>query len=187
MKRRVAIPHGVATLGHPRIQHFTKSGNSFKVVCANNFSNRIEAINKMLEIYFKECLFFTANRLSRIISKMAEDEFAPTGLSPTAAFLMMTVLEKEGISQKDICQALHLQPSTITRLIASLEAKGYLSSRSEGRMSLIFSTDQGRDLESRIHECWNKLRQRYNTILKSHDDELSLQLYEVSNQLENTE
>jgi len=138
----------------------------------------------MLEIYFKECLYFTANRLSRIISKMADDEFAPTGLSPTSAFLMMTVLENEGISQKDICQVLHLQPSTITRLIASLEAKGYLYSRSEGRMSLIFATDLGRDIESQIHECWHKLRQRYNTILKSQDDELSLQLYEVSNRLE---
>jgi DNA-binding MarR family transcriptional regulator len=118
---------------------------------------------------------------------MADDEFAPTGLSPTSAFLMMTVLEKEGISQKDICQSLHLQPSTITRLIASLEAKGLLNSRSEGRMSLIFVTDRGREIEGQIHECWHKLRQRYNTILKSQDDELSLQLYEVSNRLENTE
>lgn len=141
----------------------------------------------MLEIYFKECLYFTANRLSRIITKMAEDEFSLTGLSPTSAFLMMTVLENGGISQKDIGRILHLQPSTITRLIASLEAKGLLESRSEGRMSLIFATDRGKDMESRIHESWNKLRQRYNTILKSQDDELSLNLYEVSNRLDDAE
>lgn len=141
----------------------------------------------MLDIYFKECLYFTANRLSRIISKMAENEFAACGLTPTSAFLMMTVLEKDGISQKEIGQSLHLQPSTITRLIESLEAKGLLSSRQEGRKSLIFATDRGRELESRIHDSWNRLRQRYNTLLDSQDDELSLQLYEVSNRLEKSE
>ena len=30
----------------------------------------------MLNTYIKECLYFTANRLSRVITKMAEDEFA---------------------------------------------------------------------------------------------------------------
>ncbi|MBJ9992924.1 MarR family transcriptional regulator [Paenibacillus sp. S28] len=141
----------------------------------------------MLDTYFKECLYFTANRLSRIITKMAEDEFAPSGLNPTSAFLMLTVLEKDGISQKEIGQSLHLKPSTITRLIESLQAKGLLSSRQDGRMSLIYATDRGREMESQIHECWQKLRQRYNTILNSQDDELSLQLNEVSNRLESAE
>lgn len=65
----------------------------------------------------KECLYFTANRLGRIITKMAEDEFAVSGLSPTYAFLLMAVYEREGISQKELCEILHLQPSTITRFI----------------------------------------------------------------------
>lgn len=54
----------------------------------------------VLGTYLKECLYFTANRLGRVITKMAEDEFAASGLSPTSAFLLMAVFEKEGISQK---------------------------------------------------------------------------------------
>jgi DNA-binding MarR family transcriptional regulator len=138
----------------------------------------------LLEIYFKECLFFTANRLSRVITKMAEDEFAVNGMSPTAAFLLMSVYEKDGISQKELGQILHLQPSTVTRVIEKLVAKNLLYNRVEGRLSLIFATDKGKAMEVVINECWNNLRSRYNTILGKESDDLSLQIYEVSNQLE---
>ncbi|MFF2092301.1 MarR family winged helix-turn-helix transcriptional regulator [Paenibacillus sp. NPDC058174] len=141
----------------------------------------------MLDVYFKECLFFTGNRFSRIITKMAEDEFKVSGLSPTSAFLLMAVYEKDGISQKELGQILHLQPSTVTRAIEKLTASGLLYNRNEGRLSLIYATDKGKALEVSIHECWNNLRSRYNTILGEEGDQLSLQLYQVSDQLEKIE
>lgn len=141
----------------------------------------------MLDIYFKECLYFTANRLGRVITKMAEDAFAISGLSPTAAFLLMAAYEKDGISQKELGQILHLQPSTVTRLIEKLAAKNLLYNRVDGRLSLIYVTDKGRALEQTIHQCWDQLRERYATILGDEGDALSLHLYEVSNQLEKIE
>ena len=54
-------------------------------------------IDKLLH----HCLYFTANRMSRIITHMAEEEFRVTGISPTYAFLLMIVNENDGISQKD--------------------------------------------------------------------------------------
>ncbi|MDF2684163.1 MAG: transcriptional regulator, MarR family protein [Brevibacillus sp.] len=142
----------------------------------------------MLEIYLKECLYFTANRLSRVITKMADEEFAVSGLSPTYAFLMMAVYEKEGISQKELGEILHLQPSTVTRFIEKLIGKGLIYSRVEGRLSLIYSTEKGKALEGVINECWNHLRSRYAAILGAKEgDELSLYLDQVSNRLENIE
>jgi DNA-binding MarR family transcriptional regulator len=55
---------------------------------------------------------------------MEEDEFATSGLSPTSAFLLMAVIEKEGISQKKLGEILHLQPSTVPVLLRSLSLKG---------------------------------------------------------------
>jgi len=139
----------------------------------------------MLGTYLQECLYFTANRLSRVITKMAEDEFAVSGLSPTSAFLLMAVYEKEGISQKELGEILHLQPSTVTRLIEKLTAKGMLYNRVEGRMSLIYATDKGKALDDVINQCWNSLRARYSAILGEQEgDELTLRLYQVSDQLE---
>ena len=66
------------------------------------------------------CLYFTANSLSRVITRMADDEFRRTGLSPSHAFLMMLVNDNPGIGQKELCEQLHLAPSTVTRFIDAL-------------------------------------------------------------------
>jgi MarR family transcriptional regulator, organic hydroperoxide resistance regulator len=148
--------------------------------------NSAKEVAAMLNTYIKECLYFTTNRLSRVITKMAEEEFAASGLSPTYAYLLMAVYEKEGISQKELGEILHLQPSTVTRLVEKLAVKGLVYNRVEGRMSLIYTTDKGKTLEKVIHECWMNLRSRYGAILgHAEGDELSLHLYEVSDQLEN--
>ncbi|SDS03529.1 DNA-binding transcriptional regulator, MarR family [Paenibacillaceae bacterium GAS479] len=142
----------------------------------------------MLDTYLKECLYFSVNRLGRIITRMAEDEFAASGLSPTSAFLMMSVFEKEGISQKELGEILHLQPSTVTRLIEKLILKGLITSRVEGRLSLISATERGKALEERINACWMNLRKRYATVLGDKEgDELSIHLCEVSDRLEHIE
>jgi len=118
---------------------------------------------------------------------MAEDEFSSSGMSPTSAFLLMAVYEKDGISQKELGQILHLQPSTVTRLIEKLSAKNLLYNRMEGRLSLIYATEKGKALEDILNECWNNLRVRYVAILGEEGDALSLQLNEVSNHLERIE
>jgi DNA-binding MarR family transcriptional regulator len=142
----------------------------------------------MLESYIKECLYFTANRLSRVVTKMAEDEFAVSGLAPTYAFLMMAVYDKEGISQKELSEILHLQPSTVTRLIEKLVQKKLITSKAEGRRSLIFCTEKGKALKILIYGCWDNLRARYNEILgQEQGDLLTLNLYQVSDQLEQKE
>lgn len=139
----------------------------------------------VLENYLKECLYFTANRLSRIVTKMAEDEFAMSGLSPTYAYLLMVVYDKEGISQKELGEILHLKPSTVTRLVEKLNSKGLIYNNVEGRMSLIYTTDRGKELEKTINECWMNLRRRYTEILGVKDgDELTLRLDQVSDQLD---
>src|SRR5690625_8002005 len=104
----------------------------------------------VMEIYLKECLFFTVNRLSRIVAKMAEDEFSMSGLSPTYAYLLMTVYDKEGISQKELGEILHLQPSTITRLVEKLISRGLIYSYVNGKLSLIYTINKGKDLEKTI-------------------------------------
>ncbi|MFC5404558.1 MarR family winged helix-turn-helix transcriptional regulator [Cohnella soli] len=138
----------------------------------------------MLQVYLKECLYFTANRLGRIVSRMAEDEFASSGMSPTSAFLLMAVFEKDGISQKELGHILHLQPSTVTRLIEKLVAKNLIYNRVEGRLSLIYATDKGKATEEVINECWNNLRRRYVAILGEEGDALSFRIDEASDRLE---
>ncbi len=112
------------------------------------------------------CLYFTVNSLARQITHMAEEEFRFTGLSPSHAFLLMLVNEQPGITQKELSEALHLAPSTVTRLVDSLRIpRDLVERRTEGKSARIFPTDQGRDLQDLIAKCWKGLYHRYSKIL----------------------
>ncbi len=69
----------------------------------------------MIKCLGKACLFFTANRFARLLTKMAEESFFKIGLSPTEAFALMILNEEGAMGSSKLGQRLHLSPSTVTR------------------------------------------------------------------------
>ncbi|MDP4164347.1 MAG: MarR family winged helix-turn-helix transcriptional regulator [Bacillota bacterium] len=118
-----------------------------------------------MEQYFCQCLYFTANHLARLMNKMAEEEFAQIGLSPNYAFLLMTVMDRPGITQSELSNALHIAPSTTTRFVEKLEVKKLVERKNEGKLTLVFLTEKGVNLQEEIKECWKNLYERYSGIL----------------------
>ena len=112
-----------------------------------------------------DCLYYSSNKLSRMIGKMADEEFRITGLSPTYAFLVSILNESDGITQKEIGEVLHVTPSTITRFIDKLENSGHLERRIEGKNSFIYSTEKGKGIQSDIDRAWTNLHARYKDLL----------------------
>jgi len=130
------------------------------------------------------CLYFTANSLARVITRMAGEEFRRTGLSPSHAFLMMVVNDHPGIGQKDLCEALHLAPSTVTRFIDTLVHKGYLVRRLDGKASRVFATDEGERLREPIAAAWKSLHGRYAEVLgRKEGDALTAMIDDASGRL----
>jgi DNA-binding MarR family transcriptional regulator len=115
--------------------------------------------------YFECCLYFTTNTMARTISKMADDIFMSTGLSPAFAFMQMTINENPGISQSVLAQKLQLAPSTVTRFLDKLIAKGLIEKTVQGRNASLFPTEEGLSLHPLLREAWRQLYEVYSGFL----------------------
>lgn len=132
-----------------------------------------------------KCLYYSANALARQLTKMAEEEFAITGLSPSYAFLLMSINGKPGIQPKELSEHMQLTPSTVTRLVEKLEHKGYVTRTTEGRTTQVYPTVKSDQLNSTIKEAWKGLFDRYSKILgKDEASKLTEEIFEASKLLE---
>lgn len=114
---------------------------------------------------FGSCLHFSTNALARILTKMADEEFASSGLSSSYGFLLLVIDEKPGIRPKEVSEKLHLNQSTVTRLVDKMEFRGLLRRKQVGRSIEIYTTKKGSQLIPEIEEAWENLRNRYSKVL----------------------
>jgi MarR family transcriptional regulator, organic hydroperoxide resistance regulator len=112
-----------------------------------------------------QCLHYSANALARVITKMAEEEFAVTGLAPSYAFLLMAVNSNPGIHAGELAELMMLTPSTVSRLIEKMEGQSLLKRVNEGRTTLIFPTPASVELNEKIKTAWLSLYNRYIAVL----------------------
>jgi DNA-binding MarR family transcriptional regulator len=122
------------------------------------------------------CLFFSANSLARIITRMGEEEFARVGMTPSYAFLLTLAVDRPGISQKELAAQLHMAPSTVSRFVDALVAKGLIAKETEGRNTYIHPTEPGLALQPSIEKAWRGLHDRYSAILGREEGDLLAEL-----------
>ncbi len=139
----------------------------------------------MDELFLHNCLFFSANRLSRAITKIAEEEFASTGLSPMYGYIIRLVTGSPGISQKELSEKLYITASTITRFIDKLEGKQLVERQGKGKTVLIYPTAKGKELEPFVRQASKNLKARYIDILGQQiSEQLVDDINETSDKLE---
>lgn len=131
------------------------------------------------------CLHFSAGALSRVMTKMADEEFAVTGLSSSYAFLLMTVNSRPGITPSELSEQMLLTPSTITRLIEKMEAKQLVERKTVGRTTEVYPTDKSKALDADIKKAWRSLFDRYAKIIGEEESKrLTSEIYEAVKELE---
>ncbi len=133
---------------------------------------------------FCKCLYFSANAFTRVITKMAEEEFSSTGLAPSYAFLLMAVNKEPGIQPKTISELMQLTPSTVTRLVEKMEHKGFVNRKYIGKTTEVFPTSKSLKLEKKIRKSWSALYTRYSEILgETEGRELTTLVYDAAKKL----
>ncbi|MFV0559527.1 MAG: MarR family winged helix-turn-helix transcriptional regulator [Enterococcus sp.] len=122
-------------------------------------------MEKSIEQSLNDCLFFSVKKLDRLLNKMADEAFRKTGLAPTYGFILLILNEKDGLPQKDIAKMLYSAPSTIARFVEKLEFKHYVKTVNDGRLSLVYLTDEGREFVKEVDSSWEELHHAYEAIL----------------------
>lgn len=114
---------------------------------------------------FCQCLFYSANALSRTMTRLADEAFSKTGLAPSYAFLLMAVNRKPGIQPGELAETMLLSPSTVTRLIEKMESKGFLERKSEGKNVFVRPTEKSIQINDQLKSAWFDLYHQYVGIL----------------------
>lgn len=136
----------------------------------------LEEREYLLEDKFNNCLFFTTTRLYRAANKLIEEEFKNLGMTSTYVYILLAVEYKNGITQKELAEELHLKPSTITRLIEKLIKDSYITKKMNGKLAHIYLTKKGHSIQDKIEEYRFSLNQKYKKILGDEEYENLLKL-----------
>lgn len=115
--------------------------------------------------FHESCLYFTVNSLARKINVMADEEFRITGLTPSHAYLMLTLIDEPGLSQNELSRIMNLKASTMTRFIDKLTQKGNVERVQKGRSVYIFPTEKGEKLKELIEKAMQNMYERYDKVL----------------------
>ena len=132
---------------------------------------------------FERCLYFNLNTLTREVNRLWDDAFSKIGLSPSHAYLMRAVFNAPGITQKNLADELKLSPSTVTRFIDTLAARGLLERThhgDDGRESAIYPAKEGNKIKNELENVAKDLARQVRAIINEVDvDELVVRLREA--------
>lgn len=109
---------------------------------------------------FEQCVFFSINALVRDLNKVWEAQFSETGLTPPLGYMLAAVLEEPGMSQKEIAQHLHLERSTVTRFLDTLEGKGLIkreAAAEDARVIRVSASEKGKALKVKLMKALKKV------------------------------
>jgi DNA-binding MarR family transcriptional regulator len=131
------------------------------------------------------CLYFTANRFARNMTKLAEKNFDFGDLAPSYLYMIMIVKFHPEITQKELCHKLSIAPSTSTRFIYKLEKQKLVTRKVNGKQTFISLTEEGEKVYIQFRLSLKELFAGYSQILgREFSMDLSKMLNEASNKLE---
>jgi DNA-binding MarR family transcriptional regulator len=82
------------------------------------------------------------------------------GLYRGQSSVLRALWERDGMTQSELTERLSRSPSTITKTVQRMERAGLVkrcSDDSDERVSHVYLTDAGRDIQPAVEDVWNRL------------------------------
>jgi DNA-binding MarR family transcriptional regulator len=98
-------------------------------------------------------LGYQINHLARLMETALRVRIASCGVAPGQFAQLLALFERDGVSQAELCKAVHVDQSTMALTLRRMERDGLvtrLPSPQDRRRTDIWLTDRARDLEATL-------------------------------------
>jgi DNA-binding MarR family transcriptional regulator len=105
--------------------------------------------------------------LNRVITKIYDDALRPLGLKVSQANLLVAAWKLGLANPLKVCQVLHMDPSTMSRNVERMRAKGWVEvvPGNDAREQPFRITPLGKSLLMRAFPAWEKAQTRAGKLL----------------------
>jgi DNA-binding MarR family transcriptional regulator len=130
-----------------------------------------ESLQAKAALIAEECIAVKLRLLTRAVTKIYNQALRPHGLTVSQMNILVAVTYLGQAKQQDICQALHLEKSTLSRDLTRMRERGWVteSPGDDGRSSLLSVTAHGGKLLQRAIPAWRQAQQQAAALLAERD------------------
>lgn len=114
------------------------------------------------------CLSGKISRIGRITANIFRKHIKEFGLSNSQMSLLFVLSKRENLTQKDICDILYMEKSTLTRNLKRLVDQGYVSKQNFPAINI---TDHGKSLLEKAIPGWNQAMEEIRSLLQNDGEE----------------
>ena len=123
--------------------------------------------SQSIDYVARECLAVRVRLLNRVITKIYDDALRPFGLKISQDNILV-IAGKLGLANPlRICEILHLDPSTLSRNVLRMQAKGWLEvvPGDDAREQPFRITGRGKALLKQVEPAWKKAQAQAGEVL----------------------
>src|SRR6266540_509803 len=107
-----------------------------------------ESLQAKAALIAQECIAVRLRRLTRAVTKIYNQALRPHGLTISQMNILVAASYLGQAKQQDICQALHLEKSTLSRDLVRMRAHGWVTAvpGDDGRATMLSVTTAGKQV-----------------------------------------
>jgi len=101
----------------------------------------------------RSSLGYQVNHLARLMAQALRTRIAPLGVVPGQFAQLLALFEKDGQSQKELCERVRIEQPTMANTLRRMERDGLvrrLPDPSDGRRAVVMLTERARGLEDAL-------------------------------------
>jgi DNA-binding MarR family transcriptional regulator len=126
-----------------------------------------ESLREKAALIVEECVAVKLRLLNRAVTKIYNQALRPHGLTVSQMNILVAAFYLGQAKQQDICRALHLEKSTLSRDLARMRAQGWITEApgDDRRTTILTVTAAGKRLLEKAFPAWRQAQEEAKALL----------------------